>query len=276
MGRVLAGTLLTHGYKVTIWNRTATKAATLIQEGAVFIPDIATAIAASPVIITCVTNYDNTRSILNTAGIAPVLTGKVHIELSSGTPKNARDSATWARERNMEYIDGAILATPSQIGRPDTPIFVSGSTSAYEQHAHILKALAGGLQYMGDEPGAAATWDMGFLSTLFGMTTGFLHGAQIFQSEGIPVAALGAMISHTAPVLGEMIKRQAEVIQSGDYSNPESSLNICADGVALFVQQAKEAGINAEIPSFILNLFKRAQAAGYGNDQLASVFKVLK
>ncbi|MBO9730266.1 MAG: NAD(P)-dependent oxidoreductase [Chitinophaga sp.] len=276
MGTVLASTLLKHGYKVTIWNRTAAKAAPLIAEGAIFIPDVATAIAASPVMITCVTNYDKTRSILGSPAVAPVLAGKVQIELSSGTPKNARDSAIWARERNMDYIDGAILATPSQIGRPDTPIFVSGSKPAYEQHEHILKALAGGLQYMGEEAGAAATWDMGFLSTLFGMTTGFFHGAQIFQSEGIPIAALGAMIAHTAPVLGEMIKRQADVIQAGDYSNPESSLNICADGVQYFVQQAKDAGINAEIPSFILGLFKRAQAAGYGNEQLASVFKILK
>jgi hypothetical protein len=149
MGKVLASTLLRQGYQVTVWNRTPAKAASLIQEGAVFIPEIAAAIATSPVIITCVTNYNNTRSILGREDVAPVIAGKVLIELSSGTPQNARDGAAWARERSLDYIDGVILATPSQIGRPDTTfegnqvigsckLFVFGSANIVDKGQCVL------------------------------------------------------------------------------------------------------------------------------------------
>jgi 3-hydroxyisobutyrate dehydrogenase-like beta-hydroxyacid dehydrogenase len=51
------------------------------------------------------------------------LASRMLVELSTGTPQDARDAEAWARERGADYLDGAIIATPSQIGRPDTPIF---------------------------------------------------------------------------------------------------------------------------------------------------------
>jgi 3-hydroxyisobutyrate dehydrogenase-like beta-hydroxyacid dehydrogenase len=46
--------------------------------------------------------------------------------------------------------------------------------------------------------------------------------------------------------------------------------------VKLFVEQAREAGINAEFPTFALGLFQKALDAGFGNEELGALIKVLR
>jgi 3-hydroxyisobutyrate dehydrogenase-like beta-hydroxyacid dehydrogenase len=44
----------------------------------------------------------------------------------------------------------------------------------------------------------------------------------------------------------------------------------------LLAKQAREAGINSEFPTFGLGLFKKAMAAGYGEEEVAALIKVLR
>ena len=40
------------------------------------------------------------------------LRGKVLVQLSSGTPDEAREMESWARPRGIDYLDGAIMNYP--------------------------------------------------------------------------------------------------------------------------------------------------------------------
>ena len=150
MGAALARTLLSSGYHVTVWNRTSAKAEPLVRDGAVLAPSVASAVGASPIVLVCVEDYKVTRNILGTKEVAPFLAGRVLVELSTGTPQDARDAEAWAREQGVDYVDGAIMTTPSQIGRLDTPIFASGAETAFRRSEAVLKTLAGNLMYMGE------------------------------------------------------------------------------------------------------------------------------
>lgn len=274
MGTALADALLRAGQRVTVWNRTADRAAPLVKHGATQANDIRQAVTASPVIVVCVYDYKASRAILEEAEDA--LAGKVLIEFSTGSPLDARDADRWARGRGADYLDGALLATPSQIGRPDTPIFLSGAESAYRKAEPVLKAMGGGLMYRGSEPGAAAAWDIAALSGMFGMMFGFFHGVRVCEAEGLSVEAFGDMMGQISPVIGEMVRSQGKSIAADDFANPESSMAICAGSGTLFLRQAREAGIGAEFPAFADGLFRRAMAAGLGEEKLAAMIKVLR
>ncbi|NJO01214.1 MAG: hypothetical protein HC880_05485 [Bacteroidia bacterium] len=60
----------------------------------------------------------------------PGLVGKHLIQLSTGTPKDARVGADWALQIGFKYLDGAILVTPSQMGTEEAFILVSGENAA--------------------------------------------------------------------------------------------------------------------------------------------------
>jgi 3-hydroxyisobutyrate dehydrogenase-like beta-hydroxyacid dehydrogenase len=272
MGFVLARTLLDNGFKVTVWNRTAEKAASLLEDGAVFATDPAAAAQASPVIITCLNSYEITRRVLETADLRE----RLLLELTTGTPQDARDTETWAISRGADYLDGALLATPRQIGKADTPIFVSGSKEAYQRGEEILKVLGGNSMYMGESVGAAAAWDLSVLSGLFGLMAGFLQGARIFESEKLSVNDLGNMFNLIAPVLGEMVRHEGAVITSNDFMHPQSTLKTCLVSIDLMVKQAREAGITAEVPNFLQQLLNKGVKAGYGEEQLGALIKAMR
>ena len=121
MGSALARALQ-RGHTLTLWNRTPSRAEALLGQGTVLAADARAAVAASPIVLVCVADYAAWRAILAQPGVADALRGKLLVQLSTGTPQDARDD--WARLDGVGYLDGALLATPSQIGRPDTPLFV--------------------------------------------------------------------------------------------------------------------------------------------------------
>jgi 3-hydroxyisobutyrate dehydrogenase-like beta-hydroxyacid dehydrogenase len=276
MGVALGRALLAAGHRVTVWNRTGAKADALVAEGAIRAPSAAAAVAASDVVITCVASYDVSRVVLGAADVAPLLAGRMLIELTTGTPEDARAAEAWARARGADYVDGALMATPMQMGKPDTPIFVSGAESAFARARPVLDALGGGVTYLGASVGAASAWDLATLSCLFGAMLGFFHGARICETENLSVAALGTMIRDIAPVLGEMIRHAGEVVATGRYDDPQSSVRTCAVTMELFVKQARESGIDPTFPAFSAGVFRRAMAAGHAERELGAVIEVLR
>jgi 3-hydroxyisobutyrate dehydrogenase-like beta-hydroxyacid dehydrogenase len=273
MGIALARALQT-GHTLTVWNRTAERAMPILNQGTVLAPSALAAVQASPVVLVCVADYAASRKILAAPGVADALRGKVLVQLSTGTPQDARDD--WAALSGVAYLDGALLATPSQIGRPDTPLFISGEERALASCRPLLEAIAGNILYMGEPIGNAAAWDLATLSCMFGAMSGFFHGARICESEGLKVNEFSRMIGAISPVLGEMISAEGEAIHAGRYGEPESSMATCAGSGRLFVKQAREAGLDASFPDFLMGLFDRALHAGFANERLAAMIKVLR
>ncbi|WP_438030630.1 NAD(P)-dependent oxidoreductase [Sorangium sp. So ce233] len=276
MGIALARALLQRGARVTVWNRTREKAEPLAAEGAATAATVAEAAKASPVAVVCVADYQATHRLLEPGEVAAALAGKVLVQLSTGTPQDARSGEAWAKQRGVDYLDGAILAVPSQMGKPESTILVSGSATAYRKSKPLLEKMAGTAPYLGQNVGAASAVDLAFLSHLFMGLLGFYHGARICEDEGLRVADLGSMLADVAPAIGAMIKQDGNVIQGGAYYGSESSLDTCARGVEIIVRQAREARIDGAIPAFAAGLFKKGVAAGLGDEAPAALIKVLR
>jgi 3-hydroxyisobutyrate dehydrogenase-like beta-hydroxyacid dehydrogenase len=276
MGTALARALLREGHHVTVWNRTGAKAELLVRDGAIFAPSAAVAIGASPVVLICVADYKASRGIFETEEVASRLAGQVLIQLTSGTPQEARVSEAWAWERNVEYLDGKILAWPRHIGTPDATIVVSGAESAFERGEPVLKSLAGNVTYLGEQIGSASALHLAGTSYLVGNWLGFVHGACIYESEGLRVDSFGSMLAGLAPILAAEAKHLGEVVQAGAYENPGSSIATDTVAIERIIQQARESQINSKFPTFALGLFQQAIAAGYGEEEVAALIKVLR
>jgi 3-hydroxyisobutyrate dehydrogenase-like beta-hydroxyacid dehydrogenase len=276
MGTALAKVLLRNKNEVVIWNRTKERAESLIQEGAVFASSVASAISASTTTIICVANYRVAKKILDTDEVTSVLTGRTLVQLSTGTPQEARNSEIWARKHGANYLDGAIQAWPSHMGKPDTTILFSGSNGVFQRNEALLKNLAGNLVYMGESVGSASAQALAVVSYLLGTWLGFAHGAHILESEGLQTDSFGELINGIAPLLGAEAIHQGKVIHTGNFGKPESSLKTSKDSVECLVQQAHEAEINSNYPEFAMTLMVKAMEAGYGNEEVSSLIKILR
>lgn len=146
MGSALAAALLDGDHPTTIWNRTPGKAEPLVARGAIRAATVADAVSASPVAIVCVLDYPAAREVLAAAGDA--LAGRTVVNLTNGTPKDARDMAAWVAGKGARYLDGGIMAVPAMIGGPgslvlyrctETPTFAQlGDSQFYAPGASVL------------------------------------------------------------------------------------------------------------------------------------------
>ncbi|WAS96769.1 NAD(P)-binding domain-containing protein [Nannocystis punicea] len=271
MGAALARAAATKGRRLTVWNRTSAKAAPLVAAGVTVAASVAAAVAASPVVIVCVTDYAATRALLEAA----LLAGKTVVQLSTGTPQEARELAAWATARGARYLDGAILAVPSQVGGPHANLMTSGSREAFAAAEGVLAEM-GAVRFVGEPPGAAAALDLAVLSSLFGALLGFYHGARLIEAEQMGVDGLGELMAATAPAIGEMIRIDAESIHHGRYEAPEASLEICWRSMDLLGRHAREAAIDGSFPGFAAEMFQRGITAGFGDEAPAAMIKVLR
>ncbi len=271
MGAALAQAFLKAGHAVTVWNRSAVKTQPLVAAGAMGAASLADALRASPLVVICVHDYAATRALLEAPAAQAALAGRTVVQLSSGTPQEARALDPWVTAAGAVYIDGAILGGPYKIGLPDCVILCSGPTAAFERHAAVLRALAGDLRLVGDNIGVAAALDLAWLSMLFGMFGGVAHGARLCRSEGIG----GDLYSSVFPNAPQAAWT-ADVIERDAFANPGATLSVWRAALALIQRQATDAGINTEVPDFAAGLLDRAIKAGHGEEHVAAIVKILE
>ena len=271
MGSALARALLENGRAVTAWNRSPEKAVPLVKMGAALAPSAATAIAASPLILVCVTNYAAANRILGEA--ATYLAGKLLVQFTTGSPQDARVTETWAHKHGAEYLDCAITGGPDSIGTSSAHILVSGKETAFRRAEPVLRNLASNLDYKGESIGLSSAWEMIFIMHYYGMFLSLFHSVQICQAEGIP-------LEQYITLLGEQGKHYekwlCENIQSGNYQETSSPLELWAGGIKQIAQHARDSHIDAEFPRLAARLFQEAMDAGYGREEVSALFKVLQ
>lgn len=276
MGSALAHGLLRAGHRVTVWNRTAQRAEPLVRAGATHAANAATAVTDSPVVIICVSNYAATQDILSAPDVRTQLPGKVVVQLSTGTPAEARAGLQWAQEIGAEYLDGAILAYPDQIGTPNAAVFVAGATSTFGKCEPLLKPLAGGLAHVGEQVGAASALDCAALSFLFGAFLGVLHGARICEVEGLRVDEFGGLLNELMPVVSGEVKHITGRIQHDTFDETQAALRTYADAALRLIQQAQDGSVNSGFPAYASSAFQQGIDAGLGGQDLAALIKVFR
>jgi hypothetical protein len=135
------------------------------------------------------------------------------MQLSTGRPQEARELEEWIRASGAEYLDGAILAYPDQVGSSEAVILVAGPEATFRRCEGLLRSLRG-IQHVGEPVGAASALDCAALSFIFGALLGALHGARVCEVEGLRVDEFGSMLAELVPVAGTEVKHLGGRIQA--------------------------------------------------------------
>jgi 3-hydroxyisobutyrate dehydrogenase-like beta-hydroxyacid dehydrogenase len=269
MGQALAGTFLAHGHPTTVWNRSSAKAEELVARGATLAASVRDAVAASPLVIICVTDYDAVRELLDPL---EELAGRVVVNLTSGTSKQARETAEWAAQRGATYLDGVILAIPPAIATPDATLLYSGPRAAFEAHEPTLQRL-GTTTYLGADHGMSSLYDMAVLSVMWSVLNGFLHGTAILATAKVDAATAAPVMNRLIPTMTEWISRYADQIDAGKYPADDSTIDTHLAAMEHLVHESESLGVNAELPKLVKALADRAVADGHGGDSYAAMIE---
>jgi hypothetical protein len=209
MGVALADALLKNGHEVTVWNRSPGRAGDLAERGATVAATPADAVAASPLVLLCVTDFAATSAVLDQVG--PVIAGRVLVNLTTATPGEAARTAEWARERGADYLGGAVQAVAAQIGTDEASLVYAGDRAVFERHAPTLAAM-GEPRLVGTDPGAAARYDLAMHGLWYDVQTALLDTFAVVGGDPgdfVPFAKrqLGYVVDGVADTAREVRER---------------------------------------------------------------------
>ncbi|MCF2533225.1 NAD(P)-dependent oxidoreductase [Yinghuangia soli] len=273
MGQALASAFLAAGHPTTVWNRTPGRAGRLLEHGAVEAPTAAEAIAAGGLVVVCVLDYEAVRAVVEPNAAA--LKGRTLVNLTAGTPDDARATARWAGEHGVDYLDGAIMVPTYLIGGPATLVLHSGPADIFEAHRGTLAAIGGTCAHLGTDPGRAAAHDVALLDVFWTALTGVVHAFALAGAEGVTATDLAPYAKGVAGLLPDVIDAFAAKIDAREYPADGSNLRSAAAIMSHVLDASRTRGIDSSVISAAYEVARRGMDAGYADDSYAHIAELL-
>ncbi|WUI00087.1 NAD(P)-binding domain-containing protein [Spirillospora sp. NBC_00431] len=241
MGRALAGALLEAGREVTVWNRTSGKAGDLLARGAREVSSVEEAIEASDLTVVCLLDDASVREAL--APAVRKLAGGTLVNLTSGSSRQARDLAGWLEEYEVRFLAGGIMAVPPTVGTDGAFILYSGARDLFDRVAAALGPI-GRPQWVGEDPGAAALYDMAALSAMYGMSAGADHAVALVHADGGDVERFKREVLR--PWMEQTLPIMVDGADVSDFVPDEYNPAMQATGLETMISFSTEAGVPDE------------------------------
>ncbi len=274
MGRALAEAFVDAGHPTTVWNRTPAKAAPLVAKGAIHAGSVEAAVEAGPLVITCLTTFEDTRSALEPAAAA--LSGRALVTLNSGSPAGARAMAAWATGCGARFLAGAVKNVPAAVGAPDTLLYYGGDKTVFDEYETTLKVLGGDTVHLGAETDLAALYEMAVGAMLLPALVGFFQGAAAVQARGLEASSTVRFAGKWLDMIKSLLPIYAKEIDSGDYTDAASSVNLFHAGAAHDEELTRETNVDTAWLAPLHDLVKRAVEAGHGDHSISALTEVLR
>ncbi|WP_328362124.1 NAD(P)-binding domain-containing protein [Streptomyces sp. NBC_00445] len=275
MGRALAGAFVDAGLRTTVWNRTPGRERELVERGASAAGSAEEAVAASPLTVVCVVNYDASDAILREDAVTAALKGRTVVNLTADTPARARDTADWAAAHGIRYLDGAIMTATPDIGTPEGVFILSGPKELYDEHQPTLSALGGTHTHLGEDIGRAAAYDIALLDIFWTAMAGYAHALAVARAEGITARELAPFAQGIGAIQGPLFTEFAADVDNGTYSGEINPITSAASTMAHIVHTAEGHGIDASLMRVTEGLARRVIAEGHGTDSFMRVTELL-
>ncbi|MFC9794240.1 NAD(P)-dependent oxidoreductase [Streptomyces sp. NPDC127584] len=273
MGTALADAFLAAGHRTTVWNRTPGKADALVARGASRAASVEEAVAASELVVVCVLDHPAVRALL--APVAGRLRGRVLVNLTSGSPEQARAEAAWAAGHGIGYLDGAVMTTPPGVGDSANMILYAGSPELLAAHRATLAVLGDPVD-LGPDAGLASLYDAGLLGLMWSVFGGWLHATALAGADDVPAREFTAVATRWLRTVSWFMTGYAEQIDAGEYPGADATIDVQVAAIGHLLHAGEARGIDGRLPELHLDLMRAAVEAGHGGDSYARIIEAFR
>jgi len=275
MGTPIAGCLIAAGYSLAVYDRRVEAVAALRAQGAKAADSAFAAARDSDVVFTSLPGPKEFEAAMlePQTGILAGLQansrgGATHIDLTTNSPNVIADVASACRVRGIELIDAPVSGRP-----PTMTVMVGASDAGFARCRPLFEAIAANVFHVGPS-GAGATAK---LVTQYLGYTGFiaaLEGMLIAAKAGIDLETLARIVPVSAGQSRTFDNIPRGVLPGSFVAG--GTLDIVAKDVELACQLARDVGAPAALGALASDMYKRAQAQGWGQEGFPVVARVLE
>ena len=224
-------------------------------------------------VVVLVINADQTETVLfgENGAAANLAPGSVVIASATVSPEFARALGKRLAGMGLLMIDGPVSGGAAKAASGEMTIMASGAPEAFAKCEGVLKAIAGKVYRLGDEPGP------GSVTKMVNQLLAGVHIAAAGEAMALAIRA-GANPDQVYEVICNsaggswMFQNRVPHILAGDYT-PLSAVNIFVKDLGIVLDYAKKCIFPLPLSATAHQMFMQASAAGHGAEDDSAVIK---
>jgi 3-hydroxyisobutyrate dehydrogenase len=275
MGHPMAGHLARAGHRVTVYNRTAAKAAAWVAEhGHRSAPTPAEAAREADFVFACVGNDDDLRAVAAgpEGAFSTLRPGAVFVDHTTASAAVARELAAAAAARGLSFIDAPVSGGNVGAVKGTLTVMCGGDAVAFEAMRPVALAYARAVTLLGPS-GAGQLAKMVNQICIAGLLQGLSEGIAFGERAGLDMAAVLEVIRQGAAQSWQMENRGPTMIERRfDFG---FAVDWMRKDLGLVLDEARHNGAQLPITALVDQFYADLQAAGGGRDDTSSLIRRL-
>lgn len=273
MGAAMARNLLSAGHRVTVWNRSAGRAAPLADAGATVAGTPAQAVAGAAVVLTMLFDLEATRTVVEQAAES-FAAGTLWVQTGTAGPDGTAELAAWAADHGLDYLDAPVLGTKRPAEDGVLVVLASGDPGLGLRAEPVFDAIGSRVIWAGARPGAASALKLACNAWVLTLTTAAAQSLALTAAQGVdPMLFLEAIAGGSTDSAYAQHKGRAMLT---DRLTASFELDGGLKDLGLIVDAARTHHVPDELLAAVRELFAEASAAGHGRDDIAAVHVALR
>ena len=271
LGTAIAERLIHEGVALTVWNRTREKAASLAAQWA----DSPRVLAEQSDLIFL--------NLFDSAAVRAVLTGpdgilrgpvegKVVVDTTTNHFSEVLEFHDLVRARGGSYLEAPVLGSVIPASQGMLTVLVSGDDEAYDRSLEIFRKFGKAIFFLG-EPGLASRMKLVNNLVLASFMTTLAEALALGERSGLGRDQIVEILSGGAGNSG-VLNAKKEKLLRGDFS-PHFSCDAIQKDLRYLDDLSRHLGVPLTMGPAASGVFSEALAAGLGQQDFSSVYKVL-
>ncbi|MDQ0382940.1 NAD(P)-dependent oxidoreductase [Amycolatopsis thermophila] len=277
MGQAITRTLRAAGHPVTVWNRTAARAAGVVAHGATLAPTPAEAVEASGLVILSLTDYQAMYDILG--GATASLANRTLVNLSSDTPARSLEAASWAAGHDAAFLTGGVMVPAPMVGTEAAFVYYSGPGEVMEDNRAVLARL-GTPKHLGEDPGLAQLMYQAQLALFLGTLSALMHATAMLGAAGMKATEALPELLASAESIGAILRAGEETpgaaLDAGEHPGDLSTVTMMGATADHIVETTTALGLNLALPLAVQAHYRRAIENGHGGDNWTRIIDSIR
>jgi 3-hydroxyisobutyrate dehydrogenase len=275
MGSGMAANLLKAGFPLTVYNRTAAKAHSLVKAGARLASTPAEAAKGASIVISMLADDAASRNVWlgKDGALAAAGKGTILIESSTVSPEWVAELAGLAAQHGAQFLDAPVTGSRSHAETGQLSILVGGRDATLAAATPVLRAMSKEIVHLGPVgSGAKLKLINNFLcgvqiaSLAEGLT--WLERSGLDREKALEVLKTGAPGS---PLLGAISTRMATHNYAVNFL-----LRLIVKDLLYAQNEAARCNVDLTTAQAARSLFETAVAKGYGEVDMSAVIEPLR
>jgi len=276
MGLPMAGHLALAGHQVTVYNRSAAKAAAWVAEfGGKAAATPREAAAGVDIVFCCVGNDDDLRSVTLGAdgAFAGMKPGAVFVDHTTASADVARELYAAAKNLGLQFVDAPVSGGQAGAQNGMLTVMCGGDTAAFDAAKPVAMAFARAFTLLG-EAGSGQLAKMVNQICIAGLVQGLSEAIAFGQKAGLNMEQVLDVIGKGAAQSWQMDNRGKTMI-AGKFDFG-FAVDWMRKDLGLVLDEAKRNGARLPVTALVDQFYADVQALGGQRWDTSSLIKRLK